>query len=439
MKRLAKVFMTAVGLCLVSNWALAQEALVSVTLASDLGGVVYDVAVDSEGNIFATVGAGDCRVAKIAASDLSVSTIASGTDVGCAHGLVVDAMGNLYIASYAHHKIYKRTSDGILTVFAGTGEGVNPYEIEEALGGANSLGDGGPATEARLIGPDDVAVDSAGRVFLAEYRTIRMIDSSGIISTVGNYRTLDSSVFPGVDINQIAVDPGGKVFFSNNDNIYSFVVGDRSSLARLTSGGVTNGFVNGLVFDPARGLIFSEGPTRSSRLGLGLIKKRAIDGSFSVLAEIYYPNGLALDPAGRIVFTSGSSVARLGPPSADLSLSLSAPALARDSGPMNYRLTVRNNGPQTANDVTVRDTLAPDTSFISATPSPGATCAHEAGTVTCSLGSLASGASAVITIRVNVLPRVLENRANVAATTADPDTANNSSVSRTRFTVSPRR
>jgi hypothetical protein len=56
-------------------------------------------------------------------------------------------------------------------------------------------------------------------------------------------------------------------------------------------------------------------------------------------------------------------------------------------------------------------------------------CAHDAGTVICTLGSLDSGAGAQSVIQVSVdadFQGVLTNTASVVATQEDPDVTNNS-------------
>lgn len=71
---------------------------------------------------------------------------------------------------------------------------------------------------------------------------------------------------------------------------------------------------------------------------------------------------------------------------------------------LTYTITVTNAGPATANGVTVTDTLSASGgaafTFVSATPSQGPACTYAAPTVSCSLGSIASGSNATISIVV---------------------------------------
>lgn len=96
---------------------------------------------------------------------------------------------------------------------------------------------------------------------------------------------------------------------------------------------------------------------------------------------------------------------------------------------IKYILKVKNNGPDAAGTVTVTDTLPTNVVPVSATGS-GWSCGTPAGqTVTCTLNTLASGATAAdIVIEANIASSATGTKANTAtATTAnDPNTANNS-------------
>jgi sugar lactone lactonase YvrE len=84
-----------------------------------------------------------------------------------------DSGGSLYIADYGNHKIRKVTPEGTITTLAGTG-----------LPGY--AGDGGPAAQAQLRGPYGVCVDRQGNVYVADQQNhrIRRISIDGTITTV---------------------------------------------------------------------------------------------------------------------------------------------------------------------------------------------------------------------------------------------------------------
>jgi uncharacterized repeat protein (TIGR01451 family) len=95
---------------------------------------------------------------------------------------------------------------------------------------------------------------------------------------------------------------------------------------------------------------------------------------------------------------------------------------------VTYTLTVTNAGPAAATAVTVRDTLPSKLVYISSTASQGG-CSVASGTVTCTLGTIASGGSATVTIvaTANKFKGSVTNTATVTTTAPDPVTSNNSS------------
>jgi uncharacterized repeat protein (TIGR01451 family) len=116
---------------------------------------------------------------------------------------------------------------------------------------------------------------------------------------------------------------------------------------------------------------------------------------------------------------------------ADLAITMSdSPDPATVGSNLTYTLTVTNNGPNPATGVTVTDALPAGVTFGSATPSQGS-CSGTT-TVTCSLGDLANGASATITIVVQPTAEgTLSNPASVTADQPDPDSANNGASTHT--------
>jgi uncharacterized repeat protein (TIGR01451 family) len=121
-------------------------------------------------------------------------------------------------------------------------------------------------------------------------------------------------------------------------------------------------------------------------------------------------------------------------PQADLSINESASPAGNvsTSAQITYTLTVLNNGPSAAANVSVSDPIPAGTTFSSVTTSVGSCTAPSAGstgTVSCSLGTINSASSATITLKVDVtaLPgATINNTATVSSSTADPNPNNNS-------------
>ena len=127
----------------------------------------------------------------------------------------VDAIGNLYIVDRGHHRIRKVDAfTGRISTVAGTGE-------------VGYSGDGGPATEARLSSPNDVAVDAVGNVYIADGNSrIRKVDAfTGTISTIAGTgeRGYSGDGGPATEAQlgapfSVAVDANGNAYISETVN-----------------------------------------------------------------------------------------------------------------------------------------------------------------------------------------------------------------------------
>jgi sugar lactone lactonase YvrE len=89
------------------------------------------------------------------------------------NGLAFGSQGELYISDLGTHRIVKLTRQGRLVAVAGTGAG--------GFGG-----DGGPALQAQLHAPHDLAFDAEGNLYIADSgnHRIRRVDRRGLITTV---------------------------------------------------------------------------------------------------------------------------------------------------------------------------------------------------------------------------------------------------------------
>jgi DNA-binding beta-propeller fold protein YncE len=102
----------------------------------------------------------------------------AGQSASPAGRMVFDSAGNLYFADTANHLIRKIGTDGIVRRVAG----VAPIDGVVQKGFS---GDGGPALEARLNRPVDLALADDGTLYFTDVynHCVRAIDANGIIRT----------------------------------------------------------------------------------------------------------------------------------------------------------------------------------------------------------------------------------------------------------------
>jgi len=143
--------------------------------------------------------------------------------------VAVDSAGNLYIADSGSRRV-RRVSGGVITTVAGNG-------IQ-----GPSMGDNGPATSAQLAVADGVAVDAAGNLYIIDDERIRRI-SSGVITTVAGNGIQgfggDSGPAIGAQLNGpqgIAADPVGNLYIADTYN---------ERIRKISSGVITTVAGNG--------------------------------------------------------------------------------------------------------------------------------------------------------------------------------------------------
>jgi uncharacterized repeat protein (TIGR03803 family) len=194
---------------------------------------------------------------------------------------VVDPSGNIFIADTYNSTIREvNYSTGIITTVAG-------------VGGSNGHGgDGGPATSAKLYNPSGVALDASGDIFIADQENgeIRLVNhSTGYISTVAGMYNGGNGGYSGDGGPATAaeLDAPGDAVTDNSGNIYIADLGNNAIREVLHS----NGYIYTIAGNGTGGYTGDGGPATA--------------------AEINAPSGVAVDSSGNIyIADSFNSVIR---------------------------------------------------------------------------------------------------------------------------------
>ena len=178
--------------------------------------------------------------------------------------IAIDASGNIFFTDYHNNAIRKISTSGIITTVAGTGY-------------PGYSGDGFAATTATLDGPNDIAIDATGNLFIADQYNyvIRKIDVSGIITTIagngiGGYSgdgmpALSAEMLPA----GVAVDNAGNIYISDYGN---------QRIRKVNTSGII-----------------------STIAGTGYPGYSG-DGGAAIAADIFQPCSLTVDDSGNVYF-----------------------------------------------------------------------------------------------------------------------------------------
>lgn len=167
------------------------------------------------------------------------------TNAGLHHpsGVAVDTAGNIYIADSYNNAVRKVNTAGIISLYGGT-YGVGP------------VGDGGPATNAQIYFPNSIAVDRQGNVFVTDqmFNRVRKISPSGIITRfagdplsyppsfgpLGDGGPADEAI---LDLpNNIAVDTAGNLYIGEEEHGHRIRKVNTSGIITTYAGTGVSGF-----------------------------------------------------------------------------------------------------------------------------------------------------------------------------------------------------
>jgi sugar lactone lactonase YvrE len=203
--------------------------------------------------------------------------------------VAVDLTGNVYISDYGNNVVRKVNTAGIISTFAGDTTGYGTvYSCAYS-------GDGGQATAARLCGPQGIALDNTGNVYIADNGTnfIRKVNTAGIISTVAGDTTGvstgsnhgytgDGGIATNAQLSSpydVAIDAVGNIYIADNQNNVIRIVNTAGIISTIAGDGYG---ASGFPGFPMPGGGFSG------------------DGGYATAAELWQPNGVVVDAAGSI-------------------------------------------------------------------------------------------------------------------------------------------
>ncbi len=373
-----------------------------------------------------------------------------------AEGVAVDGAGSAYVTGYTYSPDFPVTPgafqpnrvglDAFITKFSTDGRSL----VYSTFFGGNGQ-DMGRA----------IAVDAAGNAYIAGETTSQdnpfTTSNDGLPVTPGAFQTTGSfdafvaklnaqgngliySTYLGGtdDVDRawgIAIDKSGNAYVTGDTKSANFPVAN--AIQPVYGNGLGDAFVTKLNA-AGSALLYSTflGGSLTDE-GRGI----AVDSSGNAYVTGYtssfnFPIANPLQPVngGGIEHHDDAFVAKLSetaapPVTADLSLSMTdSPDPVGMGATLTYTINVRNAGPDAAASTALTVRLNPSFAFLSATPAQG-TCSvpDNINTLTCSLGTVSSSATArvTITVRTPMSSGAFRSDAFVSSTAFDPNNADN--------------
>jgi sugar lactone lactonase YvrE len=218
--------------------------------------------------------------------------------------IVADPSGNVYFSDTEGCVVWKLTSStGNLAIFAGTPS--TNYSCSEG-------GDGGVATSAQIAGPEGLALDPAGNLYIADYAgsRIRKVDAStGIITTYAGPGTQNGGLGDGGPATSAQIPWPESIATDSAGNLY--IADPGHGRVRMVSS--STGIISTIAGAGQSGPMGDGGPATSASMSPTRIKLDAngnifiLDGAHERLREVDAKTGIISTIAGNGVYgTSGN-------------------------------------------------------------------------------------------------------------------------------------
>jgi uncharacterized repeat protein (TIGR01451 family) len=309
----------------------------------------------------------------------------------------------------------------------------SPSTVAVAAGFVSIFDDATPRANNGTSGATALAFgSSASTLYGFQYGlSIFSVDSTGITSTTNPVNSGTYSSELRYDNGRLYLTSGGVLNSTSGSLLGTFAaqgtVAPDSSLGRafVMSGSIPFGTANQITaFDV------------NTFLSLGSLPVGGVVTDFGASSLVRWgADGLAFRTDTQVYVLRDKLVKDLSGTPADVAVSLSAPSTTSTGVNTTITVSVKNKGPNSAANVSLVDATPADAIFVSATPSQGS-CSGNAQ-LSCNLGSLSSGTTATVALVVTPTSAgTLTDTAIAAATSADPNDANNIASSTTSVTGS---
>jgi trimeric autotransporter adhesin len=250
--------------------AMARDAVGNLYVVTDIG-VIYKVAAGTPAPLMSIYAGNNLR------GFSPNGTLATAALMSEPIGATLDVNGNLYFSDQNNCVVREIVAaSGVINTVAGT------------PGVCNYSGDGGQATNAQLNFPQEVALDGAGNLYIADINNFivrRVVLGTGVITTYAG--TAGTAGFPANNVPAtstplngpvaLTVDAGGNLFIADQNNDIVCRVDATTKNITIVAGTGTPGYSG--------------------------------DGGLATAATMRIPDGLAVDSAGNLYIADAMNAA----------------------------------------------------------------------------------------------------------------------------------